>query len=66
LNAETEQQNIIIYTQDFEKLARELYDRFRQADLDGYKKVVIEPFDERYDSSVIPALLNRIEKATSL
>ncbi|MEQ8579968.1 MAG: L-threonylcarbamoyladenylate synthase [Balneola sp.] len=66
LNAETEQQNIINYTQDFEKLARELYDRFRQADIDGYKKVIIEPFDERYDSSVIPALLNRIEKATSL
>ncbi len=66
LNAEIEQQNVINYTQDFEKLARELYDRFRQADLDGYKKVIIEPFDERYDSSVIPALLNRIEKATSL
>ncbi len=66
LNAETEQQNIINFTQDFEKLARELYDRFRQADIDGYKKVIIEPFDERYDSSVIPALLNRIEKATSI
>jgi L-threonylcarbamoyladenylate synthase len=66
LNTEIEQQNIINYSQDFEKLARELYDRFRQADIDGYKKVIIEPFDERYDSSVIPALLNRIEKATSL
>ncbi len=66
LNAETEQQNVINYNQDFEKLARELYDRFRQADIDGYKKVIIEPFDDRYDSSVIPALLNRIEKATSL
>jgi len=66
LNTEIEQQNIINYNQDFEKLARELYDRFRQADIDGYKKVIIEPFDERYDSSVIPALLNRIEKATSI
>ena len=66
LNTEIEQQNVINYSQDFEKLARELYDRFRQADIDGYKKVIIEPFDERYDSSVIPALLNRIEKATSL
>ncbi len=65
LNAETEQQNVISYNQDFEKLARELYDRFRQADIDGYKKVVIEPFDERYQHSVIPALLNRINKAIS-
>lgn len=65
LNAETEQQNLINYNRDFEKLARELYDRFRQADIEGYKKVIIEPFDERYESSVIPALLNRINKALS-
>lgn len=65
LNTEIEQQNVIDYNQDFEKLARELYDRFRQADIDGYKKVIIEPFDERYEASVIPALLNRINKALS-
>ncbi len=58
-----EQDNIINYDQDFDKLAREIYDRFRQADIDGYESVVIEPFDERYEHSVIPALLNRIEKA---
>lgn len=63
LNAETEQQNVINYNQNFDKLAAELYDKFRQADLDGFKKVIIEPFDERYGSTVIPALLNRINKA---
>jgi L-threonylcarbamoyladenylate synthase len=66
LNTEFKRSNIINYGQDFDKLARELYDRFRQADIDGYKQVIIEPFDERYGSSVVPALLNRIEKATSL
>jgi len=66
LNTEFEQSNIINYDQDFDLLARELYDRFRQADIDGYKQVVIEPFDDRYESTIIPALLNRIEKATSL
>lgn len=65
LNTDIEQQNVIDYNQDFKKIARELYDRFRQADIDGYKKVIIEPFDERYEASVIPALLNRINKALS-
>ncbi len=55
--------NIINYKKNFTRLARELYDRFRQADSDGYRQVIIEPFDERYEDEVIPALLNRIEKA---
>lgn len=63
LNNDLEQDNIINYNLDFEKLAREIYDRFRQADIDGYESVIIEPFDDRYGHSVIPALLNRIEKA---
>lgn len=63
LNSELQGTNIINYDQDFEKLASELYDRFRQADYDGFKKVIIEPFDERYKDTVIPALLNRINKA---
>ena len=65
LNTDIEQQNVIDYNQNFDKLAAELYDKFRQADLDGFKKVIIEPFDERYESKVIPALLNRINKALS-
>jgi len=63
LHSEIEAENIINYDQDFDLLASEIYDRFRQADYDGFKKVIIEPFDERYEDSVIPALLNRINKA---
>ncbi len=55
--------NIIHFEGDFNRLARELYDRFRQADSQDFKRVIIEPFDERYENQVIPALLNRIEKA---
>lgn len=65
LHSELDQENVINYDQDFDKLAREIYDRFRQADIDGYDAVIIEPFDERYEHSVIPALLNRINKALS-
>ncbi|MEP1150611.1 MAG: L-threonylcarbamoyladenylate synthase [Balneola sp.] len=63
LNSEIEAENIINYDQDFDLLAAEIYDRFRQADIDGYESVIIEPFDERYEHSIIPALLNRINKA---
>jgi L-threonylcarbamoyladenylate synthase len=63
LNSEIEAENIINYDQDFDLLAAEIYDRFRQADIDGYESVIIEPFDERYGHSLIPALLNRINKA---
>tara|TARA_R110002124_G_scaffold79587_1_gene211488 strand:+ start:183 stop:1112 length:930 start_codon:yes stop_codon:yes gene_type:complete len=65
LHSELDQENVINYDQGFDKLAREIYDRFRQADIDGYDAVIIEPFDERYEHSVVPALLNRINKATS-
>ncbi|MFY0683636.1 MAG: threonylcarbamoyl-AMP synthase [Balneola sp.] len=63
LNSEIEAENIINYDQDFDLLAAEIYDRFRQADIDGHESVIIEPFDERYEHSLIPALLNRINKA---
>lgn len=63
LHSEIEAENIINYDQDFDLLASEIYDRFRQADIDGYESVIIEPFDERYEHSLIPALLNRINKA---
>lgn len=63
LNTELEEDNIINYDQDFDLLASDIYDRFRQADIDGYESVVIEPFDDRYEHSLIPALLNRINKA---
>lgn len=54
--------NIINYNGNMERLARELYDRFRQADIEGFKTVVIEPFDKT-DHPLAAALLNRILKA---
>lgn len=55
--------HIIQYEGDFQKLGHELYDRFRQADHQGYKEVVVEPFPDKQQDSLIPALQNRIEKA---
>ena len=54
--------NQIYFEGDLSQLARELYDRFRQADLEGLTQVAIEPFPANA-SPIAPALLNRIEKA---
>ncbi len=54
--------NIIHYNNNLTHLAAELYDRFRQADIEGYDSVVIEEFNES-DSPIASALLNRIRKA---
>lgn len=54
--------NQISYKGDLDKLARELYDRFRQADIEGYKSIAIEAFGEN-ESSIRTALTNRIQKA---
>ena len=56
--------NIINYEGDFSLFARQLYDRFRQADLEDYPSVIIQPFDSNA-SPIASALLNRIEKAIS-
>jgi len=60
-------QNVVSYQGDLEKMARELYDRFRQADLDGYTSLAIEPFEEYQDRfpSFYSALKNRISKAVT-
>ena len=57
--------NRIFYDGDLEQMARELYDRFRQADLEGYSKISIEPFDDFQDRfpSFYAALKNRITKS---
>lgn len=58
-----EGENIIVYEGDFQKLGRELYDRFRQADHQGYTTVAVESFMDEQADSLIPALKNRIQKA---
>lgn len=67
LNIENrENERLIHYHQDFEKMAAELYDRFRQADHDGYGHVLVEPFsdDIKRKYPIAEALENRISKAT--
>lgn len=54
--------NSVNYDGDLALLAKELYDRFRQADLEGYSKISIQPFSEQ-DHPIVSALLNRISKA---
>lgn len=64
-NSENKEENIINYSGDYSLMAKELYDRFRQADYKDLDKIIIEPFDDTLVSkqSIIKALLNRIEKA---
>ncbi len=59
---ELDANNLVYYRGDLEHLARELYDRFRQADLERFKAVVIEHFQDS-TSAVNSALTNRIERA---
>ncbi len=62
--AEQKQSNILHYSGDYELLTREIYDRFRQADKEGYKTIAIEPFDHILKTNeILIALSNRISKA---
>jgi len=54
---------VVDYAGDFVQMARELYDRFRQADLEGRPCVWIEPLPPPPHDGVIAALFNRITKA---
>lgn len=54
--------NIIHYQEDYRQMAHELYDRFRQADLEGFSSIAIEPLSKK-NEELVPALINRIQKA---
>lgn len=56
--------NIIHYSGDLNRLSKELYDRFRQADLENYEAIFIEDFIDykRFYTSIYSALINRIQK----
>jgi L-threonylcarbamoyladenylate synthase len=62
---EKEGKHIIHYRNRYDILAKELYDRFRQADLEGISEIIIEPFPMEVieQHPLLPALLNRIQKA---
>ncbi len=55
----------IHYDHDYNRMARELYDQFRNADLQKRTHVLIEPLPEQETDPIIRALKNRIEKAVS-
>lgn len=57
--------NIIRYEENYRRMAHELYDRFRQADHEGFSTIAIEPFSNHRRHDLIPALVNRIQKALS-
>ncbi|MCG8374006.1 MAG: threonylcarbamoyl-AMP synthase [Balneolales bacterium] len=61
MDSDSEASNVVSYRNDLNQLAKELYDRYRQADHEGYESIVIEPF-ETIDPPIKSALLNRIEK----
>ncbi len=57
----TSLESLIHYQEDYIEMARDLYDRFRMADLKGYEEIAIEPFPAWHEMT--EALLNRIRKA---
>jgi L-threonylcarbamoyladenylate synthase len=55
---------VIHYDRNFNKMAHELYDRFRQADHQQLDFVFVEPFsNEQLQKPIVQALQNRISKA---
>jgi L-threonylcarbamoyladenylate synthase len=56
--------NVITYDTHYKQMARELYDRFRQADHRHLRQIHIEPFsDADLEQPIVAALHNRITKA---
>lgn len=64
-SANSSDSNVIHYKQDYEQMAHELYDRFRQADRNNYTAVAVERIndDTPSNSHITIALINRISKA---
>lgn len=58
-------EHIIYFEKDYQEMAHQLYDRFRQADHEGYSQILVEPFSEQTlrDEPLAEALQNRISKA---
>lgn len=58
-------ENIIRYGEDYKRLARELYDRLRQADLQGYRQVAFSPLPAAGygEPEGLAALRDRLAKA---
>ncbi len=65
LTPEKRARNVIAFEGDFDKMAHQLFDRFRQADHQGYQEIQVEPFtdDQLQQIPIAAALQNRISKA---
>jgi len=55
----------ILFDQNPDKLASELYDWFRYSDLNGFMEVAIQPLDDYTGNAITSALKDRIAKAIS-
>lgn len=64
-NPEMVSDHIIFYRGNYQRMAHELFDRFRQADHQGIDQIVVEPFSEqtKNENAIANALHNRISKA---
>jgi L-threonylcarbamoyladenylate synthase len=60
--------NIIVFEEDYRAMAHQLFDRFRQADHQGYQEIRVEPFsgDQLEAVPIVAALKNRISKAVGI
>lgn len=56
-------ERVFLYNGNYIKLAKNLYDHFRDADYKGTSNIYIETFPENIRRSVAPALYNRISKS---
>lgn len=59
-------ENIIWFSGNYGEFAKSLYDLYRTADKKNYDYIKIEPFDNIPDSTIIPALVNRIQRSVSI
>ena len=57
--------NVYNYLGDFDKLAQDLYDHFRQADHLGYSQIMLEELPDDKKKPIISALRDRISRASS-
>ncbi|HYW36359.1 MAG TPA: L-threonylcarbamoyladenylate synthase [Balneolaceae bacterium] len=65
INPTNKAKNIIFFEENYEMMAHQLFDRFREADHQGYREVQVEPFTNLQLRKVplAPAIQNRISKA---
>ena len=60
---EQSQGKLIVFNNDLDRMANEIYDWFRASDIEGYTEIAIQPFDMTSNSEIFKALQNRVLKA---